>query len=44
MTLAALSNANNLNTEEAAEKELTRCWSKLEQIREKQKNKPRFLS
>ena len=40
-TLAALCNANDLNLSECAEKELARVWTKVEQIRAKQKTKPR---
>lgn len=41
VTLAALANANNIRVNRAAETELTRCWSKIDQIRAKQAGKPR---
>lgn len=40
-TLAALCAANGLDLESAAEAELARVWTKLEQIRAKQAAKPR---
>lgn len=42
VTLAALSNAQGLSMEIAAETELMRCWENIEKIRAKQKAKPRF--
>jgi hypothetical protein len=41
VTLAALANASNIRVNRAAETELTRCWSKIEQIRGKQAGKPK---
>lgn len=40
-TLAALCLAHGLDMEECGNVELARCWSKVDQIREKQKNKPK---
>jgi Lar family restriction alleviation protein len=40
VTLAALSNASELNMIEAGEKELARIWEKIDSVREKQKMKP----
>lgn len=41
VTFAALCNAHAENMTDCAERELRRCWSKLDAIREKQKNKPK---
>jgi len=41
VTHAALCLANNLDMHQSGELELKRIWGKVEQIREKQKNKPR---
>lgn len=41
VTLAALCLANNLYMNDCAEKELTRIWTKVDKIREKQANKPK---
>jgi hypothetical protein len=41
VTLAALSSANALDMDECGEVELKRVWTKVEQIREKQNNKPK---
>ena len=41
ITLAALCLANKLDMHEAGEVELTRIWTKVEQIRQKQLNKPK---
>lgn len=41
VTLAALCIASNLRLMDCAEVELTRIWTKVEAIREKQKNKPK---
>lgn len=41
VTLAALCSANDLNMNECGETELKRIWTKVEQIREKQANKPK---
>jgi hypothetical protein len=40
VTLAALCNANGIYEDDAADTELKRIWTKVEQIREKQKTKP----
>lgn len=40
--LTALCTANNFNLELCGERELARIWTKIDKIREKQKNKPRF--
>lgn len=40
-TLAALGNAHGMSMVEAGDKELGRCWGKIEVIREKQRNKPK---
>jgi hypothetical protein len=41
VTLAALCVANGFSFENCGEIELARAWSKIDQIREKQKNKPK---
>ncbi|MBY5846392.1 hypothetical protein GR204_06325 [Rhizobium leguminosarum] len=41
ITLAALSNINGVNMEDAGERELTRNWARIDQIRAKQAAKPR---
>ena len=41
VTLAALCNAARLDMDRAAEEELSRCWTKIEAIREKQRTKPK---
>lgn len=41
VTLAALCLANDLNMNECGEMELSRIWTKIEKIREKQANKPK---
>lgn len=41
VTLAALANANSIRVNRAAETELARCWTKIEQIRAKQAGKPK---
>lgn len=41
VTLAALANASNIRVNRAAENELARCWTKIEQIRAKQAAKPK---
>lgn len=41
VTLAALGNASNIRINRAAEIELARCWTKIDQIRAKQAGKPR---
>lgn len=41
VTLAALCLANDLDMEVAGEDELERVWQKIDQIREKQANKPK---
>lgn len=41
-TLAILCFAHGIDMADAAEKEITRVWGKVDQIREKQKLKPRF--
>lgn len=41
VTLNALALANNLNVTDAAEKELSRVWTKVDQIRAKQLAKPK---
>lgn len=41
VTLAALASAAALDMDQAGEDELARVWTKIDQIREKQKNKPR---
>jgi len=41
ITLAALCLAQTLNMHEEGERELTRIWGKVEQIRLKQQNKPK---
>jgi len=43
ITLAAFCEANQLNMNQCAEQELARVWTKVEQIREKQKGKPSFI-
>lgn len=42
VTLAALCLANSVDMHDEAETELARVWTKVEQIREKQKSKPQF--
>lgn len=42
VTLAALCLANHIDMHEAAEVELTRIWTKVEQIRAKQAAKPKY--
>lgn len=42
VTLAALCSAQEINMENAAEKELKRIWIKIREIREKQMRKPDF--
>lgn len=44
VTLNALCSAAGIDASDAAEVELARIWRKLEVIREKQKQKPRFVS
>lgn len=41
VTLAALCNANGINLVDAADAELARCWTKIDQIRAKQAGKPK---
>lgn len=41
VTLAALCNTIGVDIDEAADRELARIWTKVEQIREKQKSKPK---
>lgn len=41
VTLAALCLANDMDMEECGEVELKRIWTKVDQIREKQANKPK---
>jgi hypothetical protein len=41
VTLAALCLAQHMDMHEAGDLELARIWTKVEQIREKQKNKPK---
>lgn len=41
VTLAALCNANKLDMQTCGRAELDRVWTKVEKIREKQKNKPK---
>lgn len=42
VTLAALSNANDLNIQEASETELSLCYEKIEKIRTKHAAKPKY--
>ncbi len=42
VTLSALCNANNINLNEVAEAELSRCWSFIHKIRAKQAAKPKL--
>lgn len=42
VTLAALCLASNLDMHKAGEDELSRIWTKVEQIRAKQAAKPKF--
>jgi hypothetical protein len=42
VTLAGLCSANGINLEAAAEAELCRVWTKVEQIRAKNAGKPKF--
>jgi hypothetical protein len=42
VTLAALCSANNLNMKDCGEKEIARAWTKIDKIREKQFQKPKF--
>jgi NTP pyrophosphatase (non-canonical NTP hydrolase) len=42
VTLAALCNAHNIDLEAVSDVEVDRIWQKVDQIREKQKNKPKF--
>ena len=42
VTLAALCLAQEIDMHSGGEKELERIWTKVEQIREKQANKPRY--
>lgn len=41
VTLAALANVQGIDIEAAADTELARCWTKIEQIRAKQAAKPK---
>lgn len=41
-TLTALCSAHEIELEDAADRELERCWDRIEKIREKQKAKPGF--
>lgn len=41
-TLHALCRANQINMHDAGDKALIENWSRIEKIREKQKNKPRY--
>lgn len=43
VTLAALCNAHGIDLDEAREAELTRVWSKVEQIRAKHESKPKDI-
>lgn len=42
ITLNALCNAHDINLEHLSNVELNRVWEKIDKIREKQKNKPKF--
>lgn len=41
-TLAALCNAQEVDMDNSADKELNRCWKNMDEIKEKQKNKPKL--